>query len=87
MRKGKKDAIIDIRHGNLSSARTKMTENLSSSIDDESLRAFFEDYTDIIDAAVVGKPKGNFFLIDKNDVGAPFRFDIKDGLIDNIVQT
>ena len=79
--------FLDIRHGNLSSARTKMTENLSSSIDDESLRAFFEDYTDIIDAAVVGKPKGNFFLIDKNDVGAPFRFDIKDGLIDNIVQT
>ena len=78
--------FLDIRHGNLSSARTKMTQTLSASIDDESLREFFDDYTDIIENNVSKNLPDSFFLIDKNDVGALFRFEIKDGLIDNIVQ-
>ncbi len=78
--------FLDIRHGNLSSARAKMTQNLSSTIDDESLRAFFDDYTDIIENCVGGNTDDSYFLIDKSDAGALFRFEIKDGLIDDIVQ-
>ena len=78
--------FLDVRHGNLVSARAKMTENLSKTIDDEALKAFFDDYTDIIENTVCEKIEGSWFLIDKSDNGVPFRFEIKDGLIDDIMQ-
>ena len=78
--------FLDVRHGNLVSARAKMTDNLSKTIDDTALRAFFDDYTDIIENTVGKKLPDSYFLIDKSDKGVLFRFEIKDGLIDDIIQ-
>ena len=80
------DFFFDVRRGDLNSARKKMTPELGASIDDGSLRTFFDDYTDIIENSLNRNLPDTYFLIDKNDSGILFRFDIKNGLIDDILQ-
>ena len=78
-----------VKNNNLISARKLLTASLSDSIDDTALNAFFADYTAIIkddftpinlDSAASG-----YYLIDSENNGTLYYFDVKDGLIDNII--
>jgi hypothetical protein len=79
--------FLSVKRGDLAAARALLTKDLSASIDDGSLSAFFDEYTDIIEDKFTAHAEPNrYYLIDKNDCGAPFSFDLKDKLIDNITQ-
>ncbi|MDR2202043.1 MAG: hypothetical protein LBP26_04695 [Clostridiales bacterium] len=67
-------------------AREALTPSLSQSIDDAALKSFFDGYVDIIENTLTGNPPNGWFLIDKLNKGSLFVFEMKDGLIDNIVQ-
>ena len=66
----------------LSLARDCLSNELSDSIDDENLKAFFDGYDDL----VKGENCGEYYLIKKNNKGVLYWFDIVDGVIDNIVE-
>lgn len=67
-----------VKAGNLIPARAMMTDELSKSVTDDDLSAFFDGYTALLENA------GRFYLLDENRVGVPFRFTLTDGRIDNI---
>ncbi len=65
-----------VRSGDTAEARRLMTKELSDSVDDESLIAFFAPYSDIV-ANRFADLSGGFFLIDRaTGKGEPFDFDI-----------
>ncbi|MCL2555906.1 MAG: hypothetical protein FWE03_02650 [Firmicutes bacterium] len=68
--------------GRLCLARECLSDELSKSISDEDLAAFFDGYDDIIKNE---KKDGEYYLIAENK-GVLFWFEIVDGLIDNIVE-
>ncbi len=60
-----------------------LSEELSQSIDNQSLVAFFEDYNDII---VHDRSKGLYYLIDNQQKGTLYNFSLNGGVIDNIIE-
>ena len=71
------------------SARSLLTPELSASVDDNSLLAFFDGYCDLVDnnGYITGEVN-SFFLIPTGDgEAALFRAEYKNGLIDNIDET
>jgi len=78
-----------LKSKNLFQAKKYLSQNLLSTIDDESLSEFFKDYTTIVkDEFNIGLDphiKGDrFYLIDDNGKGTPHNFFMYDNLIENI---
>ena len=71
-----------VSKGKLALARECLSDDLSYSIDDEDLKAFFDEYTDL----VKGENSGEYYLIKKGGKGVLYWFNIVDGVIDNIMQ-
>ena len=67
-----------VKEGRLPEARALMTKELSSSVTDADLSAFFDGYTAAIENA------GKVYLLDENSVGTEYRFALSASLIDNI---
>ena len=72
-------------------ARKLLSANLSESVDDDGLAAFFVDYTAIFPADFAAKEntyksKNAFYLVTAEGNGTLFYFESADGLIDNIVE-
>jgi len=79
-----------VKQKNYSNARKFLSEGLSSSVDDNGLDAFFDCYTAIVKDEFEKDILGNaskYYLITANSEGVAFKFDIKDGLVDNIVES
>lgn len=75
-----------VKSGDLDSARRIMTKELSESIDDESLSAFFAPYCNIVENRFADL-SGGFFLINKSTMkGEPFDFEIVNERIADITQ-
>lgn len=75
-----------IKDGDIENARSLMTKELSSSIDDESLLGFFEPYNAVIENKFKDL-NGSYYLINsQTKKGEAFYFSLKNGLIDNIEQ-
>ncbi len=64
-------------------ARSCLSQELSESIDDQSLLAFFDGYNDII---ADDRTKGLYYLIDQTQNGTLYNFSLKYGVIDNIIE-
>ena len=79
-----------VKNNNLISARKLLTASLNESIDDPALNAFFADYTAIVKddftKADLHSNTNSYYLIDSNNNGSLCRFEMRDGLIDNILQ-
>ncbi len=76
-----------VKSGKLSLARELMTKPLSESIDDESLRAFFDGFTDIVKNEYLMKSSPHsYFLIDPEGKATLFEFVTEGRFIDNIMQ-
>jgi len=65
-------------------ARQVMTEDLSSSLTDNALMNFFEEYTDIIENKYLSSESHVYFFANEDSSCIPYRFSLIDGLIDNI---
>lgn len=78
-----------ISRRDVSSARALLTPELSASVDDNSLLAFFDGYCDLVENnGYVTGVANSFFLIPTSDgEAALFRAEYKNGLIDNIDET
>lgn len=76
----------EVKERDLTAARALLTEELSKSVDDNSLLEFFDGYLDIVDNNGYVRTSGNtFFLIpDSGGTASLFRAQLKDGLVDNI---
>ncbi|MCL1945391.1 MAG: hypothetical protein FWF56_06290 [Firmicutes bacterium] len=76
-----------IKKGNLTMARTMMTEDLNKCIEDDGMTAFFAEFVELIKNNFFDDlPNSGYFLITKDGQNAFYIFDIVDGLIDNIRQ-
>lgn len=76
-----------IKKGQLQGARALLSSELSNSVDDASLQAFFDGYTAIIKNEYSKNPHSNeFYLIDNLGNGTKFVFSLKDNLIDDITE-
>jgi len=77
-----------VKQNNLDLAKKYMSIGLTETIDNESLTAFFNDYTAIIKSTNQSKnphQQGEgFYLINEERQGTLFNFEMFDGLIDNI---
>lgn len=73
-----------VKSGNTVLARTLVTEELNASISDDSLVAFFEDFTDLIENTFIPSLPGSYFLINNENKGSLFTFILKNSLIDNM---
>lgn len=85
----KKEAEIfffKLKSGNLSAAREMLTPPLNDSIDDDSLRGFFDDFSDIVKNDYTDKSNSTYYLIDKENKGVLFEFVMDGYLIENIIQ-
>jgi hypothetical protein len=69
-----------LRKGEISSARSMLTAELSSSVDDNALASFFDGFTDIVEN------EGKFFLVDGNGKASRYRFILKANLIDDVAE-
>lgn len=67
-----------VKAANVKAARSLMTAELSASVSDSALTAFFDGFTDIVEAG------DGCYLIDEDGMGAPFAFGIRSGLIDDV---
>jgi len=67
----------------LALARECLSEDLSNSIGDEDLSAFFDGFSDVIKS---GDKDGEYYLIGKGSKGILFWFEVVDGAINNIVE-
>ena len=75
-----------VKAGDLETARHMMTKDLSESIDDDSLTAFFSPYCNIVENRF-SDLSGGFFLINKSSMkGEPFDFEISGERISDISQ-
>lgn len=72
-----------IKEDKTAEARALMSRELSDSIDNASLKAFFDGYEDITEDK---RRSDSFYLIDDKDCGFRYRFAVKNGLIDDIVE-
>jgi hypothetical protein len=84
-RGGAEGFFFKVKCGDLSGAREHLTDALNASIDDGALRAFFDEYTDILHNTFTAGPPSSYFLIDGGGAGTPFNFVMNGKLIDNIV--
>lgn len=73
-----------VKNKRIAAARLLMSKELNDSIDDDSLCAFFEDFSDIVPASVIDKGSDNYILCRKNGSAAYYSFTYKNGLIDDI---
>ncbi|MCL2370074.1 MAG: hypothetical protein FWC80_02455 [Firmicutes bacterium] len=65
-------------------ARQMMTQDLGSSLTDDSLMNFFEEYTEIVENKYLPGENNVHFLADENSNCTPYKFSLENGLIDNI---
>jgi len=72
-----------VTKGRINLARECLSEDLSRSIEDEDLSAFFDGYSDLVKSE---KRSGEYYLIGKGGKSTLFYFDIDGGVIDNIVE-
>lgn len=91
----KNDASLDlvesfyqnVKKGNLSTARTLMTDDLNKCIEDDGMVAFFKEFVDIVPNKFFDDlPGSGYFMVTSDRQCALYIFDIVDGLIDNIRQ-
>jgi len=88
-----------IKQQSFATAKTCCTESLLATLDQKALADFFSDYTDIIANDFANNDNSNaandlqndnvnktYFLIDTTGKATQFLFEIKNGLIDNIVE-
>lgn len=69
-----------VKSGNIRAARTLMTAELSATVADQALAAFFDTYSDLVEA------DGAIYCIDADGNGVPFRFTLRSGLIDDVTE-
>lgn len=72
-----------LKAGKVNVAREYLTADLSDSIDDASLQAFFEGFVDILPA---DKQSGLYFLARENGAASMYRFILRGTLIENIAE-
>jgi len=65
-------------------ARLMMTPELGSSLTDNALLGFFEDYADIIENKYLPSEPHVYFFADSGGACSPHKFTLDNGLIDNI---
>jgi len=77
-----------VKQKSYAAARKLLSDDLSRSVDDAGLDAFFADYTAMIkdDYGKPAESKNGYYLITAEGKGTLFRFETADGLIDNIVE-
>ncbi len=75
-----------IKAGRTAAARLLMSEELKNSVDDESLVAFFEEFSDIVPASKVESGSDKFILCRKDGTASFYDFSYRQGLIDDITQ-
>lgn len=75
-----------VKQNNLIEARKFMTYDLSSSIDDESLFGFFEEFSDIVKDTFSKNRQTRYYLIDSHNNGVLYEFNIINNLIDDMSQ-
>ncbi len=75
-----------VKERDLTAARSLLTEELSASVDDNSLLEFFDGYEDMVDNnGYVSACKDSFFLVpESGKVAELFKVRLKNGLIDNL---
>lgn len=64
-------------------ARLYLSEELSESIDNQALLGFFEDFFEIV---VHDRSKGLYYLIDNEQNGILYNFEMHNGVIENIIE-
>lgn len=76
-----------VKHGDMKKARSMMTGELSSSVDDVSLADFLGGYKAVIqDENFLSSSPDSFLLIDNDNAAHAHTFSLKNNLIDNITE-